>query len=189
MQGNNIEARKDRVLMEGLTKAKIVIQRLTYYACSAGMLALLPMMLLTAVAVTGRSFLGFPIPGAVELSSYMLSVVILLGIAYTQQEKGHPRVTLLVSKFPDKVQALLEAIMYLLSIIVAAVIVWVSWQAAFAYGGITSDVLRIAQFPFRLLVPVSIFLLLLELIVDFCTAIARLFPGKYQKQPGKEGIT
>lgn len=164
--------------MEGTAYVKKMIQRLTYYVCTASMLALLPMMLLTAVAVIGRSFFSRPIPGAVELSSYMLSVVILLGLAYAQQEKAHPRVTLLVSYFPERIQALLEAVMYLLSIVVAAIIVWVGWQAAFAYGGITSDVLRIAQFPFRLLVPLGIFLFLLELVVDFCSALGRLLPAR-----------
>lgn len=175
--------------MEWLTNAKKVIQSITYYVCTASMLALLPMMLLTAAAVIGRSFLGWPIPGAVELSSYMLSVVILLGIAYTQQVKGHPRVTLLVSRLPLRVQALLEVITYFLSLVVAAVIVWVGWQAAFAYGGIASDVLRIAQFPFRLLVPIGIALLFLELLIDFCTALVKLFQKeKHEQGAGREEI-
>ena len=177
--------------MEWLTNAKKLIQNVTYYVCTVSMLALLPMMLLTAAAVIGRSFLGWPIPGAVELSSYMLSVVILLGIAYTQQVKGHPRVTLLVSRLPLRVQALFEVITYFLSLVVAAIIIWVGWQAAFNYGGITSDVLRIAQFPFRLLVPIGILLLFLELLLDFITAVGKLFQkGKYsQEHHSREEIT
>lgn len=172
--------------MEWLITAKKIIRSTTYYVCTISMLALLPMMLLTAVAVIGRSFFGWPIPGAVELSSYMLSVVILLGIAYTQQVKGHPTVTLFVARLPVRIQALLEVIMYFLSLVVAGIIVWVGWQAAFAYGGITSDVLRIAQFPFRLLVPIGIFLFFLELLVDFITSLGRLFQ-KEQHSKGQSG--
>ena len=89
------------------TTARRVSQRLTYALCFIGMFLLLPMMLLTTADVFGRAIWARPIPGTVELSSYMLAVFVLLGIAYTQQVKGHVRVSILVARIPERAKALL----------------------------------------------------------------------------------
>ncbi len=155
-------------------KAKNIMQKITYSVCTVSMLILLPMMLLTSATVIGRGIFNRPILGAVELSSYMLSVVILLGIAYTQQVKGHPIVTLVTSRLPTRVQGALEVVTYFLSVAIVVVIIYIGWQATFDYGHTTSDVLRIQQFPFRLMVPLGMLLLLFELVIDLFTAIGKL---------------
>ncbi len=162
--------------MQRLEIAKNSIQKLTYYVCAVSMFVLIPMMFLTTIDVIGRSFFSWPIPGAVELSRYMLAVVILLGLAYTQQAKGHPRVTLLVAKLPLKAQLVIEIIINLLGMFIVAVFVWQGWVIAHGRAAaIVSDVLRISQYPFRLLVSIGGALFFLELLVDFLTAAGRLF--------------
>ena len=86
------------------------IQRVNRSVCYAGMLLIVPLMLLTSADVIGRAALARPIPGIVELSSYMLDVFILLGLAYTQQVKGHVRVSMLTSRLPQRAQQSLEIV-------------------------------------------------------------------------------
>jgi len=126
-------------------------------------------MLLTSADVIGRAALARPIPGIVELSSYMLDVFILLGLAYTQQVKGHVRVSMLTSRLPQRAQQSLEIVVTLLSLFIMVLLAWQGWVVGMEETAV-SDMLRIPQRPFKLLVGVAAILLCLELVVDLVSA-------------------
>ncbi len=130
-----------------------------------GMILLIPMMLLTSAEVVGRAVWSRPIPGTMELSSYMLAIFILLGIAYTHQVRGHVRVTMLVSRLPRKWGIALDVITTLLSLFIIAVMTWQGWVVGIEERTV-SDMLRVPQFPFRLLVSLGGLLLFLELLLE-----------------------
>jgi TRAP-type C4-dicarboxylate transport system permease small subunit len=129
------------------------------------MILLIPMMLLTSAEVVGRAVWSRPIPGTMELSSYMLAIFILLGIAYTHQVRGHVRVTMLVSRLPRKWGIALDVITTLLSLFIIAVMTWQGWVVGMEQRTV-SDMLRVPQLPFRLLVCLGGLLLFLELLLD-----------------------
>jgi TRAP-type C4-dicarboxylate transport system permease small subunit len=133
------------------------------------MLLLVPLMLLTSADVIGRAAWARPIPGIVELSSYMLDVFILLGLAYTQQVKGHVRVSMLTSHLPQRAQLFLEIVVTLLSLFIMLLLAWQGWVVGMEETAV-SDMLRIPQRPFKLLVGVAAILLCLELVVDLMSA-------------------
>jgi TRAP-type C4-dicarboxylate transport system permease small subunit len=133
------------------------------------MLLILPLMLLTSADVIGRAAWARPIPGIVELSSYMLDVFILLGLAYTQQVKGHVRVSMLTSRLPQRAQQSLEIVVTLLSLFIMVLLAWQGWVVGMEETAV-SDMLRIPQRPFKLLVGVAAILLCLELVVDLMSA-------------------
>ena len=112
------------------TTARRVSQRLTYALCFIGMFLLLPMMLLTTADVFGRAVWARPIPGTVELSSYMLAVFVLLGIAYTHQVKGHVRVSILVARIPERAKTFLDVITTLMSLGIIVLLAWQGWVVA-----------------------------------------------------------
>jgi TRAP-type C4-dicarboxylate transport system permease small subunit len=149
------------------------IQRIDYYICSGGMFLLIPMMLLTAADVIGRAVWTRPIPGAVELSSYMLNVFILLGVAYTHQVKGHVRVSMLVSRLPEQAEIILDIIATLLSLFIIAILAWQGWVVGIEEITV-SDMLRIPQMPFRLLVSLAGLFLCLELLIDLSASVSKL---------------
>ena len=105
---------QDKEAVERLAPISRMIQRVTRSLCYIGMFLLIPMMLITAGDVIGRAVWSKPIPGTVELSSYMLVFFILLGVAYTQQVKGHVRVSMLVSRLPERVGGILDVFTTLL---------------------------------------------------------------------------
>jgi len=159
--------------MELLTSIRKVIQRLTRFLCYVGMFLLIPMMLLTAGDVIGRGIWARPIPGAVELSSYMLAVFILMGIAYTYQVKGHVRVSMLVSRLPEQAQSILDIITILLSLFIISILAWQGWVVGIEERTV-SDMLRIPQLPFRLLVSIAALFLCLELLIDLTVSVEKL---------------
>jgi TRAP-type C4-dicarboxylate transport system permease small subunit len=153
--------------------ARKYIQQATLYVSYVGMILLIPMMLMTAVDVAGRALWLRPIPGAVELSSYMLAVFILLGVAYTHQVRGHVRVSMLLSRLPKRAGLTLDVVTILLSLFIIALLVWQGWAVGMEERAV-SDMLRIPQRPFKLLVAVGAFLLWLELLIDLFSTIKQL---------------
>ncbi len=149
------------------------IQKMTFGASYVGMLFLIPMMLLTSGEVVGRAVWSRPIPGSMELSSYMLAIFVLLGIAYTHQVGGQVRVTMLVSRIPEKAALVLSVLTTLLSLFIIGVMAWQGWIKAMEENTV-SDMLRVPQFPFRMLVSVAGFFLFLELLLDLVDSTRKL---------------
>jgi TRAP-type C4-dicarboxylate transport system permease small subunit len=137
------------------------------------MFLLIPMMLITAGDVIGRSIWDKPIPGTLELSSYMLAVFILMGVAYTHQVKGHVRVSMLLSRLPERVEDVLDVVTTLLSLFIIAILAWQGWVVGIDERTV-SDMLRIPQLPFRLLVSLAGLFLCLEILIDLVVSVGKL---------------
>lgn len=159
--------------MEILTGFRRAIRATTYGLSFAGMFALLPLMLLTSAEVVGRAVWSRPIPGAVELSSYLLAIFVLLGIAYTQQAKGHVRVEMFTSRLPARGAAALDVFTTILSIAIVGILAWQGWEVGMEERAV-SDMLRVPQKPFKLLVALAGATLFLELLLDLGDAAGRL---------------
>lgn len=159
--------------MEALRSLRTAIRRTNHAVSFVAMFALLPLMLLTSAEVVGRAVWSRPIPGTVELSSYLLAVFVLLGVAYTQQVKGHVRVEMLTSRVPPRVAAALDITTLSLSLFIVGVLAWQGFAVGVEERAV-SDMLRVPQRPFKLLVGVAGVLLFLELLVDLGEALGRL---------------
>jgi TRAP-type C4-dicarboxylate transport system permease small subunit len=138
-----------------------------------GSLFLIPLMLITACEVISRDFFGHPIAGVIELSEYMLAVFILLGLAYTQQVKAHVGVSLLTSRLGFHLQLILKMLTTLLSLFIFGLLAWQGWAVGIEERTV-SDMLRIPQYPFRLLVALAAFLVCLELLIDLTETVRKL---------------
>ena len=153
------------------------VNNIVLFLSFVGMFFLIPMMLLTTGDVLGRAIWSRPIPGAMELSSYILSIFILLGVAYTHQVKGQVRVTMLVSRLPRRVAVILDILTTLISLFIISILAWQGWVVGMEEKSV-SDMWRIPQVPFRLLVSVAGFFLALELLLDLFDLFKKLGSGK-----------
>ena len=123
-----------------------LIQKTSRGLCYGGMILILPMMLLTSGEVIGRAFWNRPIPGTLELSSYLLAVIILTGLAYTHQVRGHVRVEMVVRHLPSKVQAGFDLLTTALCLFIVGVLAWQGLLAGLEEKTV-SDMLRIPSGP------------------------------------------
>jgi len=155
------------------TKTQEVLHRLNFYVAAFGMSFIIPLMLLTTGDIIGRKFFSKTIPGTFEISEYILATFILLGAAYTQQVKGHVGVDFLTSRLSPRVRVVCEIITTILSLFIIAIVIWHGWLEGIRERTV-SDMLRIPQYPFRLLVAVGGFLLWLELLIDLFNSIRKL---------------
>lgn len=153
------------------------IHQLSYCLGLVALAFLVPLMVLTTADVVSRAVFEKPIPGSLELSQYMLSVFILLGAAYTQQVKGHVGVQFFTSRFSPRRQLLCQVLTTGLCLFIVSIMVWQGFVIGLEEKTV-SDMLRIPQAPFRLLVAVGGAFLWLELFADLVTAIRKVKRGK-----------
>lgn len=152
---------------------RTLIHKLAYWVCAVGMFMAIPLMLITTADVISRSFFNKPIPGVLEMSEYMLSVIILLGAAYTQQVKGHVWVDFFTVKFSKRTQMVFQVITDVATLFIVSIVVCMGFSGAIEEKAV-SDMLRIPQWPFKMLVSVGGFLLWLEFVLDLIDSVGKL---------------
>ncbi|MDY0222105.1 MAG: TRAP transporter small permease [Desulfobacterium sp.] len=165
-----------------LPRLKHLIQRVTSWALALGMGWVLVMMILTTVDVAGRYFLSKPVPGAMEMSSFMLAIFATMGMAHTHQRGVNVRVTMLIRTLPPRAANALAIITSLLTLQVVGAIAWYSLVMGVEefHANTTTDALSIPLYPLQFLLALGAVLLGLEVIVNLGDALYRLFTAQGQ---------
>ena len=138
--------------------------------------AIILTMLLITVEVLLRKFFAFSIVGTVEIVSALMVVIVFLAWSYTESQQGHVRVEFLVQRLGRKTQSVLEAIITLVMLGVFSIMIWQATLYALDAQrvGLLYETARVAVFPFRLIVPIGVFFLCLQLVIRLGSSIARL---------------
>lgn len=89
-----------------------------------GLSLLVGMMLLIVADVSLRRLFNKPILGSVELVEYTLAILVFLTIAYCAVQGGHIAIDVLFSRFPQRLQAVLDSFNYLLSVVLFGLMSW-----------------------------------------------------------------
>ena len=145
-----------------------------------GILSIASLMLLTVVTVVFRA-VDIAFPGTYVLAELLLIPAIAFSLVYAAWEKGHTRVELLISRFPERLQSLMEALTTALGTVFW---VFISWSA------IREALIRQAQneraplldfpvAPFRWILAVALVLLCIVLVFQVLRALqAMLAPPR-----------
>jgi len=131
--------------------------------------ALIAMMFLTGTDVTLRYIFNSPIPGSLELTEFLMAIVVGLALAHCALDKGHLRVDLVVSRLPKQVQLVLHSIASFTFLGLFILITWKTVDRAWAMfdDKIESAIFAIPAFPFVLAVAVGSAVLCLVLMKEF----------------------
>ncbi|MDO9534250.1 MAG: TRAP transporter small permease subunit [Bacillota bacterium] len=86
-----------------------VVRSLIWRTAQFGQLALAAVMVLIVANVFLRIRWN-PVPGTVEMTEILGSMLLALGVAYCTLVKGHIFVSVLVDKFPPRIQALVDSL-------------------------------------------------------------------------------
>ena len=95
-----------------------------------GGIGILFMMASTTGDALGRYLFNSPIKWSIEINEYLLVMATYLGLAYTEAQEGHVSITLLTSRLPTRVQAILNILTRVVVLALCLVIVWRSGQVA-----------------------------------------------------------
>ena len=160
--------------MDAYLLIKAWIRRFNYAIAMAGTALVFITMFITTADVIGRYF-RMPLPGAMEISELALGVMVFLGWAYTQAEKGHIAIDILFKRLPQKVQNILDIIIPLFGLTLMGLIGWRAVGFAMdCKSSLEHTVdLGIPVWPFKFMIFIGAVTLCIQLIFDVIEALQK----------------
>ena len=134
------------------------------------------MMLLTITDVILRKTLSQSILGTVEISEFMLVIVIFCALANTETINGHVKVDLVMSRFSGRVQGFMDMITQFVCFVFSVMITWstlIYSEEMRASAEVTQD-LWIPIYPFIYVVALGSAVLALTLLIKFFLALRKV---------------
>lgn len=132
-------------------------------------LLIVAVMFSTAADVIVRQLTGSSIPGVVEYSEVLLVALIFLGLAYAQRVKAHIGVDIVTERLKPRVSHVVRAVGLVLAILVLA---WMAYETAvvavhaFEVREYRFGLVQVPIWPVRIVVPVGLTVLILELALS-----------------------
>lgn len=144
-------------------------------------IALVAVMLLISGNVIIRAFWR-PIPGTVEMTEILGAVLIGMAVAYCQHMKGHIFVSVLVRKFPLRIQGIIDTFTMLLAVFFSSLLAWrtIIYALRMMERGYYTGHLQIPIYPIIFLVGIGFVMLAIVLLRDFLKAINLAVKGSEQ---------
>ncbi|MEW5734759.1 MAG: TRAP transporter small permease [Thermodesulfobacteriota bacterium] len=147
-----------------------------HYVAGAAVVA---MMLLTCADVVLRYF-RMPIPGAFEITAQLGALAVAFSLAHTTLAKGHVAVSLLVRRFPKRVQNAIDCITSSLGCFLFVVATWQMILVGLGQqrAGQVSMTIKIPLYPVVYAIAFSLAMVALVLLVEALGSLVRLVkPG------------
>ena len=134
---------------------------------------LFSMMLLTITDVFLRKVFSRSILGTVEVTEFMLVIVIFFALAKTEVSDGHVKVDLVISRFSERTQGLVDMITQFVCFLLSGLITWstVVYSEKMRVSGEVSQDLWIPIYPFLYIVAAGCGILALTLLTKFFIAL------------------
>jgi len=155
-------------------------ETLSKAGATAGGVGIVILMLLATAGAIGRK-LGHPVPCSLEACETIMFASVFLGMAFVALQGGHINVTLFTQKLSSRAQALMDAVVLLLSAAVFGLLTWSSLGLAWKWFLIRE--VRLGAFPwpiwpFRFLFVVGMGLITLQLIFSVVTLLGGKAPDR-----------
>jgi C4-dicarboxylate transporter DctQ subunit len=140
--------------------------------------ALLIMAIGVALDVLARFLLGAGTKAAIEMSGYLLVAMVFLGLAYTQQTKGHIEIDFVTSRLSPRTRQRLRAfnlVVFFLYTMILGYFGWRTFWDSYVFQTTSRTGLDVLVWPYQLLIPIGLALASLLLVCQILTAIAQVF--------------
>jgi TRAP-type C4-dicarboxylate transport system permease small subunit len=146
--------------------AQHVIDRASEISGIVAVIVLVFMMMLTVSDVFLRYFFSRPIMASAELTEYMMVIVSFLGIAWCATRGTHIKVELLVGRWSDRSQGIIDVINAVIVLGLAGLIANESFEEGLVARemGRASEITDIPHFPFYWVIVFGYVLLFLVMI-------------------------
>jgi TRAP-type C4-dicarboxylate transport system permease small subunit len=156
--------------MDRFTK---ILHRLIVIFSGLGAFCLSLIMLIIIANIVVRIF-GKVVPGSFETIELIVVVTIAFSLSYSGMHKGHVKVDLILNKFPEKVQNIINAFTHLICVIFWGALGVVAYMMAFEKGWMEeTDYFRISYMPFRLAFGLGILFLALTFLIEMYKSIKK----------------
>lgn len=149
--------------------------RLVAPASLLGGIALILLALVVTADVAARA-LGFALVGAAEAGGVLLALLVFLVIAWTQRQRGHVAIEVVVSMMPPVLQRWADALSLLICLAFTLVLAITTGRAAWeSYQAMEFQVgtLPFPLWPVRLVIAIGFALFVLQLLAQLLAALSR----------------
>lgn len=129
------------------------------------------MTAVTTTEVVGRYVFDHPTIWAWPLNRQIFGLFILVAGAYTMSKDGHIRIEIFYDHFPPRIKLIARLIALCCFVIFMGVLLWqASWMGlnSLKMGEKITGAFRMPLYPFKLLIPICVFLFLLQGIAVIC---------------------
>jgi len=135
------------------------------------------MIVSTAADTILRYGVNYPIPGVFELNEVLLVVVVFFGITWTQSERGHTRVVILMRKLPIRWAIKLDILCWILCFLFLGIVGFQSAKEAVYSFQISEFRWGSVQMPIwwaKACVPLGCWMTCIQLLIDIWVDAGRL---------------
>jgi TRAP-type C4-dicarboxylate transport system permease small subunit len=135
------------------------------------------MILSTSLDTIFRYSINHPIAGVFELNEVLMAVVVFFGIAWTQRERGHTRVVLVMRKLPIRLAVKLDIVCWILCFLFLGILGFQSGKEAlysFQIGEFRWGSVQMPIWWAKACVPLGCWLTCVQLLIDIWVDIDRL---------------
>lgn len=145
-----------------------------------GALAAVVLMLGISADVGRRYFVGSSILGMLEVSETLMVLMVFLGMSYAEHTKTHVRMTLLTSRLPLRMAAVLRLTAFVIS---TWIIGWMAWQttmrarSSIQMGEFGMGVLQLPLWPARAAIALGLAAATVQLIIRIVDQLYMIVRG------------
>ncbi len=129
---------------------------------------LVMMIFLTCANILLRQF-GVPVRGTFEIMGFLGAVIFAFSLGYSHEKKEHLYVSIIFDRFPEKVKKAARVINSFVCIFFFSLVSWQLGKKALILKNVheVSETLRIAYYPFILVLSFGVAVLVLHFIYEF----------------------
>lgn len=156
-------------------KLHLIIGMPSRLLCYIGSISLFALMCLTAADVLGRYAFNRPITGVFEITEFLVLIVIFSFIGYTQSQKTHVAVDMLVNQFPKAIRFIIDLVNHVICLLLMGLITWMGIENAIELKevGEATPNLGIPTYPFVIFLVLGCAVLCLEYLKDIIAMFVR----------------
>ena len=160
-------------------KAVQVIDSMSMVLNAVAIVVLAAMMFLTVADVSMRYFFNSPITGATEITEFMMALIAFLGLAYCAVKQGHLKLDFVISRFPQRIQAIIDTVCFFVGLLLCGIIAWRAFVEGIEQRRINmhSSLLEIPHFPFFWVMSAGFAVLTLVMVMEFIKYIRKAVKG------------
>jgi TRAP-type C4-dicarboxylate transport system permease small subunit len=166
------ETKPARDIWGSVDKYIVLLTRILFWIGGA---ALVGMLLLIVADVIGIKVFSSPVPGGIELVSFLAVIAIAFAVGHTQVMRGHVAVDFIIEKFPRRAKLVIDVITVFFCVCLLAAMAWYSFSyaAKLRTTGEVSMTQEIPFYPFVYGMAVCFVVTFLVLVRDLVKTIAK----------------
>ncbi|PLX40081.1 MAG: hypothetical protein C0608_10015 [Deltaproteobacteria bacterium] len=149
--------------------AILFFERVEAIFCTLGAIALALMAAVLGCGIFSRYLFNSPLPGVYDVVQLLLVWVVFLSLSYTQREKRHIRVEIILRKMSERANHMMDALATALGFFLCGFMAWQSLEAAWS-STVNMEywpgLLRVPIYPSKIALALGVVLLGLRFGID-----------------------